>query len=54
MPCPSHPSWLDNSNYNWRRVHIMKLLIMQFFPTSRHFIPLRSKYILSSAPYKPQ
>jgi hypothetical protein len=28
MPCPSHPSWLDYSNYAWRRVQIMKLLIM--------------------------
>jgi hypothetical protein len=30
MPCPSHPPWLDNSNYTWRRVQVMKLLIMQF------------------------
>jgi hypothetical protein len=27
MPCPSHPSWLDYSNYTWRRVQVMKLLI---------------------------
>jgi hypothetical protein len=20
MPCPSHPPWLDHSNYAWRRV----------------------------------
>jgi hypothetical protein len=20
MPCPSHPPWLDHSNYIWRRV----------------------------------
>jgi hypothetical protein len=33
---------LDHSNYFWRRV--MKLLIMQFSPTSCHFISLRSKY----------
>jgi hypothetical protein len=38
MPCPSHTPWLD-----WRRVQVMKLLIMQFSPTSRHFISLRSK-----------
>jgi hypothetical protein len=44
MPWPSHPSSLDHSNYTWRRVQVMKLLIMQFFPTSHHFIPLRSKY----------
>jgi hypothetical protein len=29
MPCPSHPPWLDHSNYTWRRVQPMKLLIMQ-------------------------
>jgi hypothetical protein len=28
MPCPPHPSWLDHSNYTWRRVKVMKLLIM--------------------------
>jgi hypothetical protein len=44
MPCPSNPPWLDHSNYTWRRVQVMKLLIMQFSPTSHHFIPLRSKY----------
>jgi hypothetical protein len=30
MPCPSHHPWLDHSNYTWRRVQVMKLLIMQF------------------------
>jgi hypothetical protein len=44
MPSQSHPPWLDH--YTWRRVQIMKLLIMQFSPTSRHFIPLRSKSAL--------
>jgi hypothetical protein len=24
MPRPSHPSWLDHSNYTWRRVQVMK------------------------------
>jgi hypothetical protein len=41
MPCPSH---LHHSNYTWRRVQVMKLLIMQFSPTSCHFIPLRTNY----------
>jgi hypothetical protein len=27
MPCPPHPPWLDRSNYTWRRVQVMKLLI---------------------------
>jgi hypothetical protein len=25
MLCPSHPPWLDHSNYAWRRVQAMKL-----------------------------
>jgi hypothetical protein len=28
MPCPSHPPWHDHSNYTWRRVQAMKLLII--------------------------
>jgi hypothetical protein len=43
MPLPSHPPRLDHSNYTWRRVQIMKLLVMQFSPFSRHLISLRSK-----------
>jgi hypothetical protein len=43
-PRPSHPTWLDHSNYTWRRVQVMKLLIMLFSPTSCHFNPLRSNY----------
>jgi hypothetical protein len=35
MPCPSHPPWLDHSNYICRRVQVMKLLIMQFSPARR-------------------
>jgi hypothetical protein len=31
MPCPSHPPWLDRSNYTSRRVQVMKPLIMQFY-----------------------
>jgi hypothetical protein len=23
MPCPSHPPWLDHSNYAWRRVQVL-------------------------------
>jgi hypothetical protein len=26
MPRPSHPPWLDNSNYTWRTIQVMKLL----------------------------
>jgi hypothetical protein len=41
MPCTFHPPWLDHSNNTWRKVQVMKLLIMQFSPASPHFIPLR-------------
>jgi hypothetical protein len=34
----SHPQ-LAHSNYTWRTVQVMKLLIMHFSPTSCHFIP---------------
>jgi hypothetical protein len=44
MPSPSHTAQLGRPNYTWRRVQVMKLLIMQFSPTCSHFIPLRSKY----------
>jgi hypothetical protein len=44
MPCSSHLSSLHHSNYTWRRVQAMKLLIMQFSPTSSHLISLRSMY----------
>jgi hypothetical protein len=38
-------SFLTLSFYvTWRRAQVMKLLIMQFSPISRHFISLRSKY----------
>jgi hypothetical protein len=44
MPCPSHPPLLDHSDYVWRGVQVMKVLIMQFSPISRHFISFPSKY----------
>jgi hypothetical protein len=40
MSCPSHLPRLDHSNYTWRWVQVMKLLIMQFSLTSCHFISL--------------
>jgi hypothetical protein len=42
MPCPS-PS-LDHPNRIWWTVRVMKFLIMQSFPISRHFLSLRSEY----------
>jgi hypothetical protein len=44
MPRPSHPPWRDNPNNIWWSTQVMKLLIMQSYPVSRHFLPLRSKY----------
>jgi hypothetical protein len=38
---PISSSLTSNSNYTWRTVQVMTLLIMQLSPT---FIPLRSKY----------
>jgi hypothetical protein len=30
MTCQSHLPWLDHSNYTWRRVQVMKLLIIPY------------------------
>jgi hypothetical protein len=43
MPHPSHPSYLDRSNYA-STLQLMKLLIMQFSPISCHFSLLLLKY----------
>jgi hypothetical protein len=43
-PRPSYPPWLDHPSNIWRRVQVMKFLIMQSSPVSRHFLPLRSIY----------
>jgi hypothetical protein len=44
--CPAHLILLDfdHSKNVWRGVPVMKLLIIQFRPISRHFISVRSKY----------
>jgi hypothetical protein len=52
MLSPSHAPRLDHSNYSWRRVHVMKLLIIQTSSTSRHFIPLRFKCSLQRPVHK--
>jgi hypothetical protein len=44
MSRPPHPPRRYNSNYTWWSVQIMKLLVMQLSPLSRHSIPLWSKY----------
>jgi hypothetical protein len=46
MQRPSHPPRVYYSKYTWRGVQIMKLLVMQFSLSSRHFVLLRSKHPL--------
>jgi hypothetical protein len=43
-PSPSQPLSLDYSNFIWRRVHVMKFLITQFYPSSYYFILLVLQY----------
>jgi hypothetical protein len=43
-PCSSHPPSLDHPNNIWWSLQVMKLLIMQSSPFSRHFLPLRYKH----------
>jgi hypothetical protein len=40
IPRLSHTPWLEQPNNIWWRVQIMKLLIMQSSPASRHFVNL--------------
>jgi hypothetical protein len=47
MPCPSHPRHY-RYNFIWRGVKAMNLLVMQFSPVSYYFIPLGSKFLLST------
>jgi hypothetical protein len=44
IPCPSHPPWLDHSNYVWRGVQVMKLFIMQFSPVSMLYNANKKKF----------
>jgi hypothetical protein len=43
---PSYLPRLDHSTYTRRRLQITKLLIIQFSPPYRYFIPLQTKYSL--------
>jgi hypothetical protein len=38
MPCPSHPSWFDNSDYTWRKLQVMKILVTQFYHCKPWFL----------------
>jgi hypothetical protein len=45
LPISPSLSWsLGHYNYSWRTVQVAKLLVMQFSPTSYHFIPVWYKY----------
>jgi hypothetical protein len=44
MPCQSHSPWLDHFNYILRRLQFVNLLVLQFSPSSYHFILLLPKY----------
>jgi hypothetical protein len=47
---PSHPPWLDRSNFTWRRVKITKILPYRVFSTISSLYP-SSVQIFSSAPF---
>jgi hypothetical protein len=53
IPCPSHPTWLDHSNYVWLQVQVMQLLITQPPPTYCHFVSPWSKYAPQQQPHTP-
>jgi hypothetical protein len=44
LPPACYVSCIFHSNYIWRRLLVMELLIMQLCPTSYSFIPLGSKF----------
>jgi hypothetical protein len=48
MPRPSHLSRFYHPNKIWWSVQVMKLLIMQSPPASRHFLPLGPNILLST------
>jgi hypothetical protein len=48
--CPPHPHWLYHSNYTWRRVQVMKLLIMQFYNSKYKELQLLKQHLLRRKP----
>jgi len=44
IPFTSHPPWFDHQNNISWSIQAMKLQIMQSFPSSCYFLPLRSEY----------
>jgi len=45
---PSHPLWFDRPNNTWRAVQVMKLLVLQYAPTSKYFIFNPSSWVAYS------
>jgi hypothetical protein len=39
-----NPTWFDHPNNACRSVQIINLLILQFYPTFCHFLPLMAKF----------
>jgi hypothetical protein len=50
MLCPSHPLWYGHPKYTWRRVQVMKLLVVQVFQSPDTPL-LFGPNILLSAPF---
>jgi hypothetical protein len=48
MPCSAHSPWLDNSNYTWRRVPVMKLLMMQLLEHAVKYTPWKKIFKIST------
>ena len=45
MPQRSHIPWCHHRNDNWRAIQVIHILIMQFYPTSCYFLPIRPKHL---------
>jgi hypothetical protein len=53
MPRPCHPTWFDHPNNIWWSLQVMKLLIMQPSPASRHFLlvtAMKTSHVYPSTP----
>jgi hypothetical protein len=48
MSFPSQPPWFHHSNYTWRRVQVMKLLIMQLLHPPVTSSPIGPNILLST------
>jgi hypothetical protein len=44
MPRPSHHSWLDHSNYTWRRVQVMNEALLSKFSKAANLFEISTRY----------